>query len=133
MNARSQTLELKIAPTTARVDGDHLRLTQVFSNLLSNASKFTPTNGVIQLSLRVAGRWAQVDVSDTGIGISANALPVIFEPFIQDEHTVCVNQKGLGVGLTVVRELVEAHRGSVVAHSKGLGRGSCFTVRLPLS
>lgn len=133
MNARSQTLELKVAPTTARVDGDHLRLTQVFSNLLSNASKFTPTNGVIQLSLRVAGRWAQVDVSDTGIGISANALPVIFEPFIQDEHTVCVNQKGLGVGLTVVRELVEAHGGSVVAHSKGLGTGSCFTVRLPLS
>ncbi|OAE12343.1 hypothetical protein AZH11_12775 [Pseudomonas simiae] len=133
INARSQTLELKVAPTTARVDGDHLRLTQVFSNLLSNASKFTPTNGVIQLSLRVAGRWAQVDVSDTGIGISANALPVIFEPFIQDEHTVCVNQKGLGVGLTVVRDLVEAHGGSVVAHSKGLGTGSCFTVRLPLS
>jgi len=133
MNARSQTLELKVAPTPARVDGDYLRLTQVFSNLLSNASKFTPKNGVIQLSLRVAGRWAQVDVSDTGIGISANALPVIFEPFIQDEHTVCVNQKGLGVGLTVVRDLVEAHGGSVVAHSKGLGTGSCFTVRLPLS
>lgn len=133
LNVRSQVLELQFAPTTAKVEGDHLRLTQVFSNLLSNASKFTPTNGVIQLSLRVTGTWAQVDVSDTGIGISASALPIIFEPFIQDAHTVCVNQKGLGVGLTVVRELVEAHGGSVVAHSKGLGTGSCFTVRLPLS
>ncbi len=133
MNARTQVLELTLAPKKVKVEGDHLRLTQVFSNLLSNASKFTPTNGVIQLSLRVTGTWAQVDVSDTGMGISANALPIIFEPFIQDEHTVCVNQKGLGVGLTVVRELVEAHAGSVVAHSEGLGRGSCFTVRLPLS
>lgn len=133
MNAKSQVLELKFAPTKAKVEGDHLRLTQVFANLMSNASKFTPTNGVIQLSLRFTATWAHVDVSDTGIGISATALPIIFEPFIQDEHTACINRKGLGVGLTVVRELVEAHRGSVVAHSKGLGRGSCFTVRLPLS
>jgi len=133
MDARYQVLEFKPAPTTVNVEGDHLRLTQVFSNLLNNASKFTPMNGVILLSLRVIGTWAEVDVSDTGIGISANALPIIFEPFIQDEHIACASRKGLGIGLTVVRELVKAHGGTVVAHSMGPGRGSCFTVRLPLS
>jgi signal transduction histidine kinase len=132
INARHQMLELKSAKIALYVDGDHLRLTQIFSNLLGNASKFTPTTGVINLSLSVIGAWAQVEVSDSGIGISAKALPIIFEPFIQDQHALGINSKGLGIGLTVVRELVEAHGGSVVAHSKGLGLGSCFIVRLPL-
>lgn len=131
--AKQQTLALNISAVTSYLEGDQLRLTQVLSNLLGNASKFTPTAGVITLSYSVEGRWARIEVSDDGVGISAQALPMIFEPFVQDEHALSINKKGLGIGLTVVRDLVKAHGGSVVAHSNGLGSGSRFTLLLPLS
>lgn len=133
MNARHQMLELQSPSSVLYVDGDPLRLTQVFSNLLGNASKFSLTTGVITLSLSAVDDWAQVEIADSGVGISPEAMPIIFDPFIQDLHSRSLNSKGLGVGLTVVRELVEAHGGSVVAHSSGPGLGSSFIVRLPLS
>lgn len=133
INARHQMLEIQPAKSPLYIDGDPLRLTQVFTNLLGNASKFSLTTGVITLSLSSVDGWAQVEVADSGVGISPEALAMIFEPFIQDPHSRSLNSKGLGVGLTVVRELVEAHGGSVVAHSSGLELGSCFIVLLPLS
>jgi diguanylate cyclase (GGDEF)-like protein len=133
MNARLQMLELHSPSSVLYVDGDPLRLTQVFTNLLGNACKFSLTTGVITLSLSAVDGWAQVEIADNGVGISPEALPTIFEPFVQDPHSRSVNSKGLGIGLTVVRELVEAHGGCVVAHSGGLGLGCAFTVRLPLA
>lgn len=133
VNARQQMIEIRPASTALYVNGDHLRLTQVFTNLLINASKFSAISGVITLSISNLNGWAQVEVKDRGVGISPEALPVIFEPFIQDSHSRSLNSKGLGVGLTIVRELVEAHGGSAVAHSSGPGLGSSFVVLLPLS
>ncbi|WP_268801007.1 diguanylate cyclase domain-containing protein [Pseudomonas huanghezhanensis] len=133
ISAKHQTLQVNACAVTSYIDADQLRLTQVLSNLLGNASKFSPTHGVIALSYSVEGQWARIEVSDDGVGISAHALPMIFEPFIQDEHALSINKKGLGIGLTVVRELVKAHGGNVAAHSNGLGLGSRFTLLLPLS
>jgi diguanylate cyclase (GGDEF)-like protein len=133
MDARHQMLKLHAPGIALYVDGDPFRLTQVFTNLLGNASKFSLTTGVINLSLSAVDGWAQVEVSDSGAGICAEALPVIFEPFVQDRHSHSLNRQGLGIGLTIVRELVEAHGGRVIAHSEGLGQGSSFIVRLPLS
>jgi signal transduction histidine kinase len=114
------------------VDGDGVRLVQVFSNLLENAAKYTREDGRILLDTQIIEDTAVVTVSDNGIGISAEALPRVFELFVQDEHALALNQSGLGIGLAVVRELVEAHGGTVVAESRGLARGSKFVVTLPL-
>jgi signal transduction histidine kinase len=115
------------------VNGDRVRLVQIFSNLLENAAKYTPEAGRIVMDAQVHGDQAVITITDNGIGISAEALPRVFELFVQDEHAAALNQSGLGIGLAVVRELVEAHGGTVVAESKGLAQGSRFVVTLPLA
>ncbi|MBC7844216.1 MAG: diguanylate cyclase [Gemmatimonadaceae bacterium] len=115
------------------VMADEVRLVQVIGNLLDNASKYTPNGGDIAVTLRVADSQAIITVTDSGIGISPEALPGIFELFAQDRHAVGFNGVGLGIGLTVVYELVLAHNGTVAAHSDGPGRGSAFIVSLPLA
>lgn len=131
MSARSQHLEVCLPPLAIDVDGDSGRLVQIVSNLLDNASKYTPIAGVVCLSIARAGDSVNLTVSDNGIGISAGALPRLFERFVQESHAADYNRVGLGIGLAVVRELVQAHGGAVEAHSEGLGRGSQFIVTLP--
>jgi diguanylate cyclase (GGDEF)-like protein len=131
--ARSQRLSIHLAPAPLLVLGDPLRLGQIFSNLLDNASKYTPKGGEISLTAVVLERTLQVTVSDNGIGIMSEALPNIFELYMQDEYAVAHDSGGLGIGLAVVRDLVEAHGGAVAARSPGRDLGSDFTVSLPMS
>ena len=114
------------------LDADAVRLAQVFSNLLNNAAKYTDTGGAICITARREDRSAVVTVTDTGIGIPAHALPGVFDMFAQVNARDSRAQSGLGIGLTLVRSLVEMHGGSVSATSEGVGRGSVFVVRLPL-
>ncbi|WP_335945601.1 HAMP domain-containing sensor histidine kinase [Pseudomonas sp. G166] len=114
------------------MNGDPVRLAQIFGNLLGNAVKYTPAGGTIRLSATVEADLLEVSIRDSGMGISAKALPFIFEPFVQDVHAVGFSGAGLGIGLTVVRELVESHGGTVIGKSAGDGLGSEFIVRLPL-
>ncbi|MFP0196228.1 MULTISPECIES: sensor histidine kinase [Pseudomonas] len=114
------------------VKGDPMRLTQILGNLLGNAAKYTPAGGTVSLSVTAEDGVMKINIRDTGIGITAKALPFIFEPFVQDVHAVGFNGAGLGIGLTVVRELVEAHGGTVTGRSAGDGNGSEFVVTLTL-
>jgi len=111
--------------------GDHVRLAQVLSNLLNNAAKYTDEGGKIMLTVTRENSNAVIEVKDTGIGISADILPHIFDLFSQASHTLAHSQGGLGIGLTLVRHLVQIHGGTVTAMSAGIGQGSSFTVRLP--
>jgi signal transduction histidine kinase len=113
------------------VHGDSVRLTQVFSNLLNNACKFTEPGGNINIAVEREGEHAVITVSDTGIGIAPDQLHNIFEMFSQVDQSLERNRSGLGIGLTLVKRLVELHSGSIAANSDGLNRGSTFTVRLP--
>jgi len=115
------------------VDGDPIRLSQVFANLLNNAAKYTEPGGKIWLGVREQGGRAVITVRDTGIGISAEMLPHVFEMFTQAHHSQRRVQDGLGIGLSLVRRLVGMHGGTVDAHSDGIGHGCEFTVRLPLA
>lgn len=137
MNARAQHFTACIPEGALIVDADEARLVQVFTNLLHNASKFTPREGAITLTCAVEARDDVTDVvisvADNGVGITPSALPSIFEPFVQDPHAVLFAADGLGIGLALVRELVQAHGGTVAATSPGPGQGSRFTVRLPLA
>ncbi len=132
MDTRLQHFGAHVPAGALEVHGDPVRLAQVVSNLLDNASKYTPDGGQIGLSVVVIDDALVMTVSDSGIGITAEALPIVFEPFVQDPHAIGFNGAGVGIGLTVVRELVEAHGGSVVASSAGSGLGSQFVVTLPL-
>jgi CheY-like chemotaxis protein len=114
------------------VRGDAARLAQVFSNLLTNAAKFTPEAGQVTIRSEVEEQQVRVTVTDTGLGISPEVLPHIFEPFRQGEATKARRFGGLGLGLSIARGLVEAHGGTLVAHSDGPGRGAIFTVELPV-
>ena len=114
------------------VEGDFERLSQVFSNLLSNAAKYTERGGRIELRMFHEGGEALVSVSDTGIGIPEADLPHVFDLFSQVREHQSRSEGGLGIGLSLVRKLVEMHHGSVSATSTGLGKGSTFTVRLPM-
>jgi diguanylate cyclase (GGDEF)-like protein len=133
MDARLQQFSLKVPPGALEVHGDPVGLAQLVSNLLDNASKYTPEDGEIELAVHVADDCLVMTVTDSGIGITPLALPNVFEPFVQDTHAIGFNGVGPGIGLTVVRELVEAHGGTVVASSAGSGLGSQFTVTLPLA
>jgi signal transduction histidine kinase/ActR/RegA family two-component response regulator len=114
------------------VIGDAIRLQQVFANLLSNAIKFTTSGGRIEVTLTSAGARAEIRVADTGQGIDAEFLPNIFERFSQADSSTTRRQGGLGLGLAIVRALVERHGGTVQAESPGRGLGAAFTVRLPV-
>ena len=140
MAQRSQKLRLVLPIKPIWMPGDAERLTQVFSNLLDNASKYTPDGGEVSVSALTAdsGEAVIVIVADNGIGIEADALATLFEPFAQDSRALGYQgfsgtSVGMGLGLTVVRALVQAHGGSVVATSAGVGRGSEITVTLPVA
>jgi signal transduction histidine kinase len=131
LTRRRQRLETELEALS--MEGDEARLTQVVVNLVENASKYTPAGGHIAVRLRREGASALLTVDDDGIGIDPDLLPTVFELFTQADRSPDRAQSGLGVGLALVRSLVELHGGSVSAHSGGLGRGSVFAVRLPLS
>jgi signal transduction histidine kinase/CheY-like chemotaxis protein len=131
---RRQRLELRLPAATMRVNGDAARVTQVIANLLHNAAKFTPAGGEIRLAAEARGAQAVIRVCDNGRGITAEELPHIFELFDQgDLHERERTRGGLGIGLSLARSLVEMQGGRIAAHSAGRGRGSEFTVRLPLA
>jgi CheY-like chemotaxis protein len=113
------------------VDGDSVRISQIVSNLLANAVKFTPAGGTLTVNLRRDGALAVIAVADTGSGIERDMLEKIFEPFTQIASSLDRSRGGLGIGLALVRTLAELHGGSVVAESEGVGQGSRFIVRLP--
>jgi len=137
IEARSQKLSLSLPDEPVYLEGDSTRLEQVFGNLLDNASKFTPPGGQINLTAEAASRNGEpehqvvVRVRDDGIGIAPELLPRVFDLFVQAQSSLDRSQGGLGIGLTLVRSLVELHGGAIEAHSDGLGKGSELVVRLP--
>lgn len=127
------TLQVNLEPHAAEgLQGDANRLRQIVVNLLSNAVKFTPDGGRVEVALARRGRHAEIRVCDNGRGIEPALLPVIFDRFRQGDAAATGQEQGLGLGLSLVRHLVEAHGGAVTAESDGPGRGATFTVRLPL-
>jgi signal transduction histidine kinase/ActR/RegA family two-component response regulator len=126
-------LEVMIAAGPWSIRGDFVRLTQVFANLLNNAAKYTADSGRISIDMRREAGIASVQISDNGMGIANSMLTAVFDMFVQVNDTARIAQGGLGIGLTLVKSLVELHGGSVKADSEGLGRGSSFTVELPLA
>lgn len=129
--ARRQKVHLQISPSPIFLKGDATRITQIFWNILSNASKFTPENGDISVVLKNAGHYFKFEVSDTGKGISEEFLPNIFNRFSQADGSFTRRHGGLGLGLAIVRHLVELHGGNVTAKSRGENQGSTFTIYLP--
>ncbi|WP_235548347.1 hybrid sensor histidine kinase/response regulator [Noviherbaspirillum sp. Root189] len=136
LQKRKQTLRLDMPAVDTMLEGDPVRLAQVFSNLLLNASKFSPDHSVISLAVKTrddehGDGQLSVVISDQGVGIPADVLPGIFDLFVQGPRSLARSEGGLGIGLSVVRSLVQMHGGTVAAHSDGEGRGSSFTVILP--
>jgi two-component system CheB/CheR fusion protein len=125
-----RTLTVKL-PDTLRVDGDATRLAQVVGNLLQNAAKFTEPGQAVSVSLAREGTRATLEVRDTGMGIDAETLKGLFVPFTQADRSLDRSRGGLGLGLALVKSLVELHGGSVLASSDGPGRGARFTIELP--
>jgi len=130
-DAKHVHLELDIDPSAGAVYGDRSRLQQVAWNLLSNAIKFTPKEGTVHMRLRRADDNVEMIVTDSGIGISHDFLASMFEPFMQADGSTTRNHGGLGLGLSIVKHLVQAHGGAVSASSGGEGQGATFIVRLP--
>ncbi|WP_256665825.1 HAMP domain-containing sensor histidine kinase [Pseudomonas sp. B14-6] len=132
MNAHQLNFISNIPEGTLILNGDPVRLGQILNNLLTNAVKYTQAHGVINLSVTIESDVVRISISDNGIGVPAKVLPFIFDPYVQDLQAVGFNGSGLGIGLMVVRELVEAHGGHVTGTSEGNGKGSEFVVTLPL-
>jgi signal transduction histidine kinase len=130
---RDQTLSVQLPEERVVLHGDKVRLGQVFTNLLGNASKYTGEGGAIAIRAAREGDQVVVTISDNGIGIAPDLLPHVFDLFTQGPRSLARSEGGLGVGLHVVRNLVGMHGGEVEAHSGGLGLGSSFTVTLPVS
>jgi CheY-like chemotaxis protein/anti-sigma regulatory factor (Ser/Thr protein kinase) len=125
--------ELTVADTQGiTLQGDPIRLAQIFGNLLTNAAKFTAPGGKIAIEVERFNGRVRVTVRDTGYGIAPDQLQRIFEPFVQADRARDVLRGGLGLGLAIVRNLVERHAGSISVHSAGRGQGSAFTVELPV-
>lgn len=133
IESQGHQLEVTVAPESMRLEADPVRLVQAFGNLLNNSAKYSESNGFIELSASADKGEATVRICDKGIGISPDVLPHIFELFVQADHTSMKAQGGLGIGLTLVKNLIEMHGGTVSATSEGLGKGAEFIVRLPLS
>jgi signal transduction histidine kinase len=123
----------QVQTEVAWVSGDRARLEQVVDNLLVNAMKYAPEGASIAVRNFTDGGMAVIEVADTGVGIAADVLPTIFDSLVQGPTTIDRSQGGLGLGLSIARGLVQLHGGTITAHSDGLGKGSMFTVRLPLS
>ncbi len=131
--AASNQIEIQLsAIPEATVLGDVRRLEQVFVNLLGNSLKFTPPGGHISVSARITGRNLEVRVADDGIGIAPEFLPHVFDRFRQGDGTSTRNHPGLGLGLSIAKQLVETHNGSIRAESGGTGQGTAFIVTLPI-
>jgi two-component system, chemotaxis family, CheB/CheR fusion protein len=130
--AKNIQLESSLTPLTVKVLGDPSRLQQVLCNLLSNAIKFTPAGGKVDIGLDCIDGMAQIEISDTGKGIHPDFLPYVFDRFRQADSSHSRADSGLGLGLSIVRHLVELHGGTVDAESAGEGQGATFTVKLPL-
>jgi signal transduction histidine kinase/ActR/RegA family two-component response regulator len=131
-DSKGVRLTVQAGSPLVSVDGDAARLQQVAWNLLSNAIKFTPAGGVVQVQLRQVDERAEMIVTDSGQGIAADFLPAVFDAFRQGDGSSTRAQGGLGLGLAIVKHLVDAHGGTVTAHSAGEGRGATFAVRIPL-
>ena len=132
LEGKGHRLNISCPDESLFVDGDPIRLAQVIGNLLTNAAKYTDANGHIQLSASREDNTVVLRVQDDGIGIAPNVLPHVFELFSQADHAASRSQGGLGIGLTLVKKLVELHGGSVEARSAGLDKGAEFFVRLPI-
>ena len=130
---RQQELSLTAPAEALPVEGDVIRLTQVVTNLVNNAAKFTEAGGRIEVRLERAEQDAVLRVRDTGVGIAPELLPQVFDLFTQADQDLARTMGGLGIGLTIVKSLVELHGGSIEAHSEGTGHGAEFVVRLPLA
>jgi PAS domain S-box-containing protein len=131
LEQKGHHLELKVPQHALLVDGDAPRLTQIFANLICNAAKYTDPGGHISVRVEQRDQQLVIEIRDDGIGIGKELLPRIFDPFVQAEQSSERARGGLGLGLGLVRALVELHGGRVEAHSQGSGLGSTFTVRLP--
>ena len=131
IDEKSQTLSLTLPPQPIYVDADATRIAQVFSNILSNASKYSQPGATIRVAAEASAGEVVVTTIDDGIGISAETLPTIFEMFSQAPQAMAHAPGGIGIGLALVKGLVELHGGRVTARSKGVGHGSSFEVRLP--
>jgi CheY-like chemotaxis protein len=133
IQAKEHELSVELPTQPLPLEGDPVRLAQAVANLLGNAAKFTPAQGRIWLTLAREGAEAVLRVRDSGDGIDPELLPHVFDLFVQGEQGPAREQGGLGIGLTLVKRLVELHGGSVGAHSAGSGRGSEFVMRIPLA
>jgi signal transduction histidine kinase len=133
IDVQGHRLDISLPPDSLLLSADPVRLTQVIGNLLMNSAKYTDANGHILLSAHREGDQAILSVRDNGIGITPEVLPHIFDLFVQADHASAKAQGGLGIGLTLVKNLVKLHDGMVAAHSAGLGQGSEFVIRLPLT
>lgn len=131
ISERNQTLDLDLPEQELATRGDRVRLTQVLSNLIGNASKYTGDGGRIALAVALEGEEIVTTVSDNGIGIAPEVLPHIFDLFTQGPRSLARSEGGLGIGLNVVRNLVTMHGGTITADSPGVKHGSRFTLRLP--
>jgi signal transduction histidine kinase/CheY-like chemotaxis protein len=132
IEAKHIRVEIESSPGLSPVFGDSSRLQQVIWNLLSNAVKFTPEAGTVHIRLHTGAGRAEMIVADSGDGIPADFLPHVFEPFRQADATTTRTHAGLGLGLSIVKQIVEAHGGTVTAENNPVGRGAIFTVRLPI-
>jgi CheY-like chemotaxis protein len=133
VRARSHEASLRLAEAPLFVEADPVRIDQLLTNLIVNASKFTPRGGAIELGTRREGGAALVWVRDNGIGIRPEMLEAVFTPFAQDGQTLARSAGGLGIGLSIARAIAELHGGSLRAHSEGPDRGAVFEASLPLS
>jgi CheY-like chemotaxis protein len=131
IDARKHQLRIDLEAKSLLVEGDMVRLAQVVANLLNNAAKYMAPEGRIWLKAGREGDHVVVRLRDAGIGIAPEMLPQVFDLFTQADHAPSLSQGGLGIGLTLVRRLVEMHGGKVEAHSPGLGKGSEFVISLP--
>ncbi|CAK0772589.1 Autoinducer 2 sensor kinase/phosphatase LuxQ [Gammaproteobacteria bacterium] len=133
IEARKHRLTVRLPTYPVTFEGDAVRLSQVLQNLLDNAAKYTKEGGEIELTAMVVRRELVISIHDNGMGIPSELLPRVFDLFQQGERSLDRSQGGLGIGLTLVRQMVKLHGGQVKAHSPGPGQGSTFTVQLPLS
>jgi signal transduction histidine kinase len=131
IEARRQTLALSLPSAPVWISGDSVRLGQVVTNLVNNASKYTPQGGRIQVQATAQRGQAVIKVRDTGVGIEPQLLPRVFELFVQGQRSLDRSEGGMGIGLALARQLVELHQGAIEAYSEGSGKGAVFTVTLP--
>ncbi len=133
IDAAGHALHLQLPDQPITLRGDHARVTQIVGNLISNAARYTPNGGSIDVGLRTEDRWAKIEVADNGIGIAAEQQGRIFDIFAQVAPDGRMNQDGLGIGLALVKQLVELHGGRILLKRSAPGEGSSFEVWLPLT